>query len=203
MATPSTPWKASPNKTDHLSKGYTSKVLFNYNFNDGVEVGDGQRIINTIINSFGENYKGSNTLPPFYFEDIDDGRCFRISMYFFKKFDGQAIDVTQIIRDAKDGIDYTVAAQTQTIGMKTVVGETLCKYEIYINEYKDVGTATNFISGVGSIFFAEDPNGTNAAMLSLLGVINLGGLDDPFDLDIVNNCKASIRVINVMIEEIS
>jgi hypothetical protein len=124
-------------------------------------------------------------------------------MYFFKKFDGESLNVQQIIRDVKNSTNYIVATPLQPTVVKTATGDTLCKYEIYINEYKDTGTATNFISGVGSIFYAGSINGTDVSMLSLVGVATLGTLNNAFDLDIINNSKGSLRVINVMIEEIS
>jgi hypothetical protein len=201
MATPSTQWMSTPNKTDHLTKGYTSKVLFNYNFNDGVSVGDGNEVFKE-IQSFGENFKGSNGLPNFYFNEIDDGRCFRISMYFFKNFDSNPLDIKQIITSTPADINYDVAIPIVSTPLKSAIGGTLCKYEVYINQYRDAGTSQSFISGIGSVLYSGETNGSSVNMLSLKGVSSIP-VNTAYKLGIINNSKAPINVINLMIEEIS
>ena len=97
------PWINTPNKTDHSTKGYTSKILLNYQayIAAGIYIENDRDIIQDLINS-GINIKGTNILPANYFNN-SDGRTFRISMYYLKNFDGNDVNLEQQLYDSTKG----------------------------------------------------------------------------------------------------
>lgn len=197
----SAPWIATPNKTDHLTQGFTSKILYNYQYTGGVGVENGNEVFEVIKNSFGKNFKGTNGLPANYFAG-DDGRTLKISMYFFKTYDGTDINLRQQLYDTVNYItyhydfDYSYTVATDT-------GSTLVKYEVYLTYFYETTNPAYATSAIGSMFFHNKPDGNNMVMLQLNTSNDLSnGTSPAYEVKIYNN-GGTIYPVSLMIEEIS
>lgn len=194
------PWIATPNKTDHLTSGFTSKVIYNYQYAGGVTVSSGDQVFYVIKNSLGKNYKGTNILPENYFAG-DDGRTFRISMYFFKAYDGTDIDLRQRLVDRSNNVIYEYPFSTYTIG--TDSGATLVKYEVYLSYFYETNNPIYATAAMGSMFFHNKPDGNNVIMLQLTADQDLtNGTSPVYEIEI-KNAGGEITPVSLMIEEIS
>lgn len=204
MSLPNVQWKSTPNKTDHLTKGYTSKVIYSYNYNT-TNVLDDEPIIST-INTIGKNFKGINTLPINYFIG-DDGKGFKITMYFNKSLDGQNVSIQTRLIDIDNNISFIIANPIFETITVNVVEQTLCRYELYINSYRS--GVDYYIEGNGSIIYSNSGTGggnggTNLIMQPLNGGDTLtSGTAVKYNLELFNKCKDTIEIISLMIEEIS
>jgi len=205
MSLPTVQWKSTPNKTDHLTKGYTSKVLYTYNYNT-TDVLYNDPIIST-INTAGKNFKGINTLPRYYFEG-DDGKGFKITMYFNKLLDGQNVSIQARLIDIDNNISYAIANPIFETTTVSVAEQTLCRYELYINSYRSGNNY--YIEGNGSIIYSNISNGggssgTNLVMEPLGGgdIFTSSGTGVDYNLELFNKCADTIQIISLIIEEIS
>lgn len=189
----------TPNKTDHLTPGFTSKIIYNYQYRDGVEVATGQEIFSR-IKSNGSNYKGINRLPANYFAG-DDGRTFRISMYFLKPYDGAVINLIQQLYDVTNSTTYDFTLDFSG-SISSDTGNALVKYEVYLTYYYAAGGPYYITTAVGSINYAEKAGGNNPRILQLNAANNIGATSPVFDIQIYNN-GGTILPVGIIIEEIS
>ena len=196
-------WVSTPNKTDNLKSGYTTKVLFNYQYTSGTTVGTNQEIFDKIINSFGKQFRGSNTLPADYFDKFSDGRGFRIVMYFERPFDGNDLDIQTGIYDLTNATGYTIANQQNTYTMVTDTGNSMVRYESYLSFFTDLaGSPDYYISATGAILFNCKPGPTTAFMIPHNNYVQLtGGPTCDYRLQLANK-GADIYVHSLMLEEV-
>lgn len=201
-AAPSTGWVYTPNKTDHLTRGFTSKVIYNYQYQAGVLVADSSDVF-TEINTFSKNTKGSYTLPSKYFAG-DDGQCFRITMYFEKAVDGADMNIEQCVYDVDNTTLLTIASPTITTPTDVTGGTTLSKYECYITKLYTPGDTTYHLQATGNITYASKADGVGLCMTPFNNFIALtNGITPVYQFYILNSCLADINVLSLMIEEIS
>jgi hypothetical protein len=199
---PNTPWKATPNKTDHLTKGFTSKVIYHYHYTTGVAVANAADVF-TELNTFTNNIKGSYTLPAKYFAG-DDGQGFRITMYFEKELDGNDMDIRQCIYDVTNTTLLTIASSTFTTPADNAGGTTLAKYECFITKVYTPGNATYYLQATGNITHSSKADGSTPYITPFNDYIGLtNGTNPVYQFFILNRCSANINVLNLMIEEIS
>ena len=82
--TPQEIWTSTPEKTNHLTRGWYHKTLFTFQMaQDILSIPAGNDIIADIVSN-GTNYKGSNELPPYYFASDNNGagRGFKITVIY-------------------------------------------------------------------------------------------------------------------------
>jgi hypothetical protein len=203
MSFPTTKWIAIPDKVNHNTKGYTSKVIFNYQSIEGIVVPDTEYIIPYITNT-DLNYKGSNILPVDYFSDAD-GRTFRITMYCLKELVGDKLSITLKVTDIHNNEELTVAVPEFNPTTANTGTFTLVKYECELSAFK---TSTGIaMQGVGNIMYFNSGDNTGAPVVFLPiyrpGALFTGLATEGFIIDLINPNDESITVLSVIIEEIS
>ncbi len=186
-------WKNTPNKKDHLTNGYTSKTLFNFQYpGDGFFIYPDRPIFNDLISNAG-NYKGSNRLPANYF-DCDDGRTLKISMLFDKYLDINLIDLFILL----EGNDVGVASGST----KPVYKYDQCELVFYITKYFDTSVGANFSMTSGKLTFA--PSGDWLYSSPVRGNLNIPDISIPINIEILNKVQSEpIKIKSLIIEEIS
>ena len=195
-------WLATPDKVNHQTRGYTSKVIFNYQSLEGKEIGSGNDILPNIITT-DLNYKGSNILPVNYFSDAD-GRTFKITMYFLQDLDGSKVDIGLYMTDIDEDNQLKIAEQQFSFSLADIGVETLVKYECEFSTFKS--TSGLVAQGVGNITFSNaDNDGTNVVFLPIYrpGALFTGAAIGGYSIDLVNLGGNTITVLSVIIEEIS
>jgi hypothetical protein len=207
MAFTQVTWVATPDKTNHDTKGYTSKVIFNYQTISGISVVDGDEIFKTIIdNGNGKSFKGSNIIPRGYFRDCD-GRTLKITMYFYKELDGNNMSLLQGLLDRDNHVFNEVATPTFLTGTSGIGDRTLAKYECVISSFFDPGFVPSgqyYIQGIGNITYANSHDGTSMIMQPYKDGNPLsGGITSEYELSIINNNNNDINVVSLIVEEIS
>jgi hypothetical protein len=202
MPAASSPWVSTFDKTSHLTQGWSPKIIYNFQYPGGVSVVDNDNVFNAISN-FGDNYKGSNVFPANYFtETVDnDGKCLRITMYFYRALDGTDISMATQLYDLNNedyyGVDLDRSVSTSTDG-----GNTLVKYECYLTQYY-ADRDGPYVQMVGSIMYSPFGNGSNMSMGSFRASRSMTyGVTGPTDFRIVNTAGTDMQVVSVMIEEI-
>jgi hypothetical protein len=197
-------WTNTPNKTDHSTKGYTSKILLNYQVTGtSISVSDGADIVGTLLTN-AENIKGTNVLPPNYFNNAD-GRTFRISLYYLKAFDGNSVNLSLRLYDPTNDVVYDfglISSGTQASGS----GEGLVKYECYFSCFENPDG--NYIAQAnGSVLYQQSDSSTSASQMLFMSAYNdisaSFGINIPFEIRIRQSNGATIYPISLMIEEIS
>lgn len=205
MAFPQATWVATPDKTNHETKGYTSKVIFNFQSTNPISVANEIDIFDELI-ARNLNFKGSPNIPPGYFVDCD-GRTLRITMYFYKLLDGIPMDLSQGLYDRNNDVSNTVATPIYTTDVDNLGPYTLARYECVISSFFDpsfIPSGRYLIQGIGNITYANSTDGTNVIMEPFLGGNSLsGGSTSEYSLVITNRCGADIQVFSLIIEEIS
>ena len=201
------PWINTPNKTDHSTKGYTSKILLNYQayIAAGIYIENDRDIIQDLINS-GINIKGTNILPANYFNN-SDGRTFRISMYYLKNFDGNDVNLEQQLYDSTNDVVYSfplvAGGPCDSIGGV----QSLIKYECYFSVFYDPLYPGYGAQANGSIIYSTPLGGGasyNAKMLQMSAYNDLiWGINNEFKIRIRNANGGTIYPTSLMIEEIS
>ncbi len=187
-------WKNTPNKKDHLTNGYTSKTLFNFQYPDGgLYVGFGANVIETLIAN-GTNYKGSCAFPSNYF-NCDDGRTLKISMSFYKFLDGNDINFDL-------GLGPNTLANVNGTGVSTDGTFELCEFVWYFSKYNDKNNNANFISN-GNVIYSTTVGPISISMCKIEGSNDTVNIADALDLQIRNNCHYEIIVRSLIVEEIS
>lgn len=202
-ATPTGPWKNTPNKTDHNTKGYTSKVLLNYQVTGStIEIENGVEIINTLL-GIDVNIKGSNDLVKNYFQNAD-GRCFRITMYYLKPYDGGRVNLEQILYDSDNDVSYSFPTSFSGPINSASGYNALVKYECYLSVFFDINNSTYIAQANGIISYASKETGIDTVIIPMSSYSDLGGsADKRFQLKIKNINDSSIYPVSLMIEEIS
>jgi hypothetical protein len=203
MPAPQIKWVATPDKVNHNTKGYTSKVIFNYQSIEGIVIPSGNDIlVDTIFTNL--NYKGSNILPVDYFSDAD-GRTFRITMYFRKELLGTKLSIDLKMTDIDEADQFNIAINDfnpNTVNTETF---TLAKYECEVSAFKTISGL--FVQGVGNIMYFNSgtDNGTNVVFIPITkpGATFTGAAIDGYSIDIINSNEEPITVLSLIIEEIS
>jgi hypothetical protein len=197
-------WTNTPNKTDHSIKGYTSKILLNYQATGtSISVPDGADIVGALLTN-AENIKGTNVLPPNYFNNAD-GRTFRISLYCLKTFDGNGVVLQQRLYDPTNDVTYefgNLTAGPQTSGS----GEGLVKYECYFSYFENP-TGDYIVQANTSVIYQQSDSSTSASQMLFASawqeLYSAYGINIPFEIKIRQTNGAAIYPISLMIEEIS
>ena len=195
-------WVHTPNKKDHLTAGFTTKVLYNYQPTEPRKVDDAKEVFETIKSNL-VNYKGTNYLPPNYFLNAEDGRTLRITMYFLKPGDGYDIDIIQQLYDVTNSTTYDFTFDFPGI-MTSGGGDSLAKYECYLSYFVDPIGPASIVQAVGSINYASKTNGSDVRILQLFmnNSLTNGPVPD-YEIRIFNNGQSFIYPVSLLIEEIS
>jgi len=205
MAGPTSAWTSTPNKKDNLTNGWTSKTLFNYQLGtqEGV-VSNNDEVFDTIINTHGFNYKGTNILPINYFaaDNNSDSRTFKITMLFDKALDGLKTDLKLGLYDKTNSTEFEIGPRYKT-STKNLGGYTLSKLEYYCCVYFDNGT--DLIMGInGTTMYEYDLVGTGAGMIEpYVNAAKLTyGANVEYKFRIYNACSDSIIIYSLVVEEL-
>jgi len=203
MAFYTTKWLATPDKVNHNTKGYTSKVIFNYQSIEGIVIPDSEYILPNIINT-DFNYKGSNILPADYFSNAD-GRTLRITMYFLKELVGDKLSITLKVTDIHNNEELTVAVPEFNPTTTNTESPTLAKYECELSAFK---TSTGIaMQGIGNMMYFNSgtDDGSNVVFLPIYGpgALFTGLATEGFIINVINPNDESITVLSLIIEEIS
>lgn len=203
MAGYSTKWLSTPDKVNHQTRGYTSKVIFNYQSIDGIIIPTAEEIFPNIITT-DFNYKGSNILPADYFSDAD-GRTFRITMYFLKELLGNKLSINLKMTDIDEAEQLNVAIPEFNPTTENTETDTLVKYECELSAFKiSTGIA---MQGIGNIMYfnSSTDDGTNVVFLPIYrpGALFTGPAISGYSIDLINDSSESITVLSLIIEEIS
>jgi hypothetical protein len=206
MSFPQATWVATPDKTNHETKGYTSKVIFNFQSTEPISVANEIDIFDELIAN-NLNFKGIPNIPPGYFVDCD-GRTLRITMYFYKQLDGDKMDLSQGLYDIDNDVSNTVATPNYTTDVDNLGGLTLARYECVISSFFDpsfIPSGRYLIQGIGNITYANSTDGTKVIMEPFTGGSDLsGGSTSEYKLTLTNNCGShDILVLSLIVEEIS
>lgn len=195
-------WRNTPNKIDHNTNGYTSKVLFNFQAgNQGLEVTPGSNIIGTIISSE-VNFKGTNKLPAGYFYNAD-GRTFKISMYYLVPLDGGAVDLVQELYDVDNNTTYTFTTNG-ALYTNPETGNSLVKYECYLTVYYNTNDSNYYAAANGMLFTTLKPIPTPLYMTQISSEnILSNGYNPTYEIRIKSLNGSTIYVTSLVIEEIS
>ena len=189
----------SPDRISRQTSGWTTKVLYNYQFPGGTSVSDGDDVF-TQIGVVNVNIKGSYELPEGYFNypNVNSGRTLKISMNFTRPFDDNRVRIDTGVFDVNNASYHIVAPQwvgyTQSEG-----GESFCKYECYLShlEYN----SEHYLQVIGSVVFPRSAAGITC-MTTTWDTVQLNGITTPFRLFVGNRCESTISVKNLIVEEI-
>lgn len=203
MAGYSTKWLSTPDKVNHQTRGYTSKVIFNYQSIEGIIIPATEEIFPNIITT-DFNYKGSNILPADYFSDAD-GRTFRITMYFLKELLGNKLAINLKMTDIDEAEQLNVATPEFNPNTVNTETDTLVKYECELSAFKiSTGIA---MQGIGNIMYfnSSTDDGTNVVFLPIYrpGALFTGPAISGYSIDLINPNEEPITVLSLIIEEIS
>lgn len=202
MAGYSTKWLSTPDKVNHNTKGYTSKVIFNYQSLEGTEIDSGDDILAQLITN-DLNIKGSNILPADYFSNAD-GRTFRITMYCLTELIGDKFAIVLKMTDIYEDDPRNVAIpefNPETTDTNTF---TLAKYECELSAFK---TSTGIaMQGIGNMMYfnSSTDDGSNVVFLPIYrpGTLFTGPAPSGYSIELYSS-GALINVLSVIIEEIS
>lgn len=200
MPAPSAPWVATPNKTDHSKSGYSTKVIYYYQYIDDVSVPNSNEVFDKIQTSGGQ-YKGSNTLPDNYFDTKADGRGFRITMYFSTPLDGSNLQLRTQVYNISNSVLYTIA-DNSVFTMGSGGGSTLIKYESYLSFYTVTGGPNYYISATGAMVFANDASNGTVTMVPFNNYVEVPSYTHQYRLELLNT-GGTIYPRSLMVEEIS
>lgn len=199
------PWINTPNKKDNSTRGYTNKVLLNFQAPDryGFTINDEADIIQSLLDG-NLNIKGINVLPNNYFYNAD-GRTFRISMYYYKQSDGQDVNLEVQLLDFIYENAYKFNFE-QAGAYSNGENAGLIKFECYLSAFKNPDN-TYIAQCNGNALYPEAGNPSQPVrMLQMNGwqdISNKQGIDIPFKIRIINFNKATINLASLVIEEIS
>lgn len=194
-------WTNTPNKKDHNTKGYTTKVLLNYQVaTTQVAINSGDYIIETLLSN-NLNIKGSNLLNRPYFVNAD-GRCLKISMYFLKECDGIDVNLDQLLIDIDNGYTY-IFSPVQAGNIDSHGGYSLVKYECYLSVFYDINNSQYAAQANASFIYPSQAPVGNATMMQMSTSNVLSDGQSNFKIDIQSLNGAKIYPISLMIEEIS
>lgn len=209
-AGPTTPWNPTPDKTNHLTKGWTSKTLFTYQwYGEGsgtLEVPNGEDILNVVIAN-GKNYRGSNILPPYYFAEDNyetAGRGYKITLYYQYYLDGSSTGIgIGMYEPTAPSLYYT----ERQIATSADNGYQQIKGQFYCTSFYDPGNSTPFFQVNGELMFSGKGNyGLNNIFVLPYynnGFSIDGGVNKEYKFQVLNASNNSIYVNYLTIEEVS
>jgi hypothetical protein len=211
-AGPSTVWSPTPDKTNHSTRGWTSKTLFTYQWigPDGtaLEVPSGDDILSTVISN-GENYRGSNILPPYYFAEDNyetAGRGYKITLYYQYYLNGSKTGIGIGMYDPSAPALYSTDRNVTTTSGN---GWQQVKGQFYCTSFYDSGNFTPVFQVNGELMFSNKENyGLNDVYIAPYynnGFTIDGGVDIEYEFQVFNASDASnsIYVNYLTIEEVS
>lgn len=201
--TPGEIWTATPEKTNHLTRGWYHKTLFTFQIMDQqVTVGAGGDIIAEII-SVGKNYKGSNVLPAYYFADNneDTGRGFKITVIYQYQLDGSKTGLAIGLYDSAGPNSFLVA---KNVTVSSDTGPIFVTSQFYCTSFWDATNACPAFQVSGDLMFSNKSPGTNdvykVPYSEALQITSGNAI--PYELRIKSNCDNDMYIQYLSIEEI-
>jgi hypothetical protein len=161
--TPGEIWTATPEKTNHLTRGWYHKTLFTFQIMDQeVPVSTGGDIIPEII-TVGKNYKGSNVLPAYYFADNnnDTGRGFKITVIYQYQLDGSKTGLSIGLYDSAGPNSFLVSKNQTVGGSGGGTDPIFVTSQFYCTSFWDVGNSHPAFQVSGDLMFSDKSPGTN------------------------------------------
>jgi hypothetical protein len=211
-AGPTATWNPTPDKTNHSTRGWTSKTLFTYQWigedDKTLEVQSGEDILSTIISN-GVNYRGSNILPPYYFAEDNyetAGRGYKITLYYQYYLNGSK---TGIGIGMYDSPNSTLYSTYRNIITSSGNGWQQIKGQFYCTSFYDPTESAPLFQVHGELMFSFKENyGLNDIFIApyyLNGFFIGGGVDIEYEFQIFNasDSSNSIYISYLTIEEIS
>jgi hypothetical protein len=202
MAAPQEIWQSTPEKTNHLTQGWVNKTLFHYHSLNQVTVANGDYVVDEIIADT-YNYKGTNLLPANYFpsNNYEDGRQFKITMYYTYPLDGTTTDINVGLYDVTNSIFYG-ASVSQEVG--TSSGYIIIKAQFYCSVFYNTGDSAPYMYINGELLFSSKSDWTNDVYCRpMQGALSAaGGTSVEYKIAVRNRSDSSIDVQYLTIEEV-
>lgn len=195
---------AAPNQTSNKTSGWTPKIIYSYqniNSDSWALVGENQNVFD-IIQATGVANKGSYILPSNYFNNpnANQGRVIKITMHFVMEFDGSNIRFKTGLIENSTG-DWYMADFNNNVTIASGGGECYCKYECYFNVFETTSPDV-ILQVVGDIQVQQNTSGDLGLMSIRNGAYLAPGFGVEYKLAITNRMSSSIKVTNLIVEEI-
>lgn len=196
-------WTATPEKTNHLTRGWYHKTLFTFQMaTDILSIPKDNDIIADIISNE-KNYKGSNEFPAYYFADNnnDTGRGFKVTVMYMYLLDG-----------SKTGLSIGLYAPSVPTSFLTSnncpvasdSGYLHARAQFYCTSFWDATNACPAFQINGDIMWSNKGSQTNDVYKIVYSeaLQITSGNTIPYQLQINNNSDNSLYINYVSIEEI-
>jgi hypothetical protein len=200
---PTENWTATPEKTNHLTRGWYHKTLFTFQMPvDTLSIPAGNDIIADIISN-GENYKGSNVLPAYYFADNnnDTGRGFKVTVIYEYTLAGDKTGLSIGLYDSTGPNQFITSQNVTTGGGGGYIHVTA---QFYCTSFWDGVNACPAFQVNGDLMFSNKSPGTNdvykVPYFEALQITSGNAI--PYQLQLVNYSDSSMFINYVSIEEI-
>lgn len=197
-------WAATPEKTNHLTRGWYHKTLFTFQMPvDTLAIPAGNDIIADIISN-NLNYKGSNELPAYYFADNNNngaGRSFKVTVIYEYILDGSKTGLRIGLYDPAGPTSFYTSGQVTT---GTGGGYIHITAQFYCTSFWDVTNSNIAFQVNGDLMFSNKSPGTNdvykVPYYEALQITT--GISIPYQLQLLNYSDNSLYINYVSIEEI-
>jgi len=154
-------WYSTPEKTNHLTQGWYHKTLFTFQKpGDWLLVAGSGDIIPAIITN-GDNYKGSNVLPAYYFADNNNnnaGRGLKITVIYSYDLDASKTGLAIGLLDPAGPTAFTTGTNV-TVGSSG--GLIRITGQFYCTSFWDVTNSHPAFLVNGDFMFSNKSPGTN------------------------------------------
>jgi hypothetical protein len=201
------PFSAAPNQISNKTSGWTPKIIYSYQNVDSPAPVDRNENVFDIIESYGGCKKGNYILPENYFNNpnINQGRVIKITMHFFREFDGENISFRTGLIENSTGDLFTADFNNTVTIAGGGGGVCYCKYECYFNVF-ETSNPDVLLQVVGDIQVQKNTSGDLGLMSIVQGLVLNPGYSAQYKLAIVNRISpivsTPIRVTNLIVEEI-
>ena len=203
MAAPEEIWQSTPEKTNHLTQGWVNKTLFHYHNFNTVQVPYGDYIVDDIIADT-YNYKGTNLLPINYFpsNNYEDGRQFKITMYYAYPLDGSTMEIVVGLYDVTNGNLYAGSVQQEVANSSG--NYIIVKAQFYCSVFYDSGNNCPYISVNGELLFSNKETWTNDVFCRpvQMSFPIYGGTSVEYKIALKNGSNSNLTMQYLTIEEV-
>jgi len=194
-------FKNTHTNSDENLLGWNNRIIYLFSTPEVINVGAGSEIFSVISNSW---KKGTNILPQNYF-NCDDGRTFKISMYFLSELDGTDFRLNTGILDEND-IEYSVPTKDNHLHKKPNISEfKLFKYECILTKWYDPTAGDTKINVNGYVTYSGYPiianDDVDVKFIQINGFIAINASIIP-KIIINNTGTSNIMIKSIIIEEI-
>lgn len=197
-------WYATPEKTNHSTKGWYHKTLFTFQMaTEILSIPAGNDIIADIISN-GKNYKGSNELPAYYFADNNDngaGRGFKITVIYEYALDGSKTGLSVGLYDPTGPNSFLTSNNCPVTSDSGYLHATA---QFYCTSFWDNAESYPAFQVNGDLMWSNKSSGTNDVYkVPFYEALQItAGNAIPYQLQLINYSDNSMYINYVSIEEI-